>query len=319
MELCVPIIAEYMNYYFKRPMLLVVLVLLFSCNKEGKPLELDTFMSVDVRVYHPDTSVYHIINLGGQEVKKGAQYISGSGTTYIGQIQTTYRDSAELDIKLIKTQENSKFEYKKKTGFSFINNYLLFQTCTDATPILINIGEGEKTEPPPAGDSIKLRFFFSNNDKLINPNPSQGKLIRRMRLQIFTFTNNSNINLPPPAASFIAVYNAVDFDMCDFSPYVTLAKNKHYGFRVRDISPGVSSAASANLVQQLLIGDVQLVNDDAGVSSWDFKRGKIFVDREPTSRFQTIRIKTSDILYVDAAGNDVTERSINGLFTVGLK
>jgi hypothetical protein len=226
-----------------------------------------------------------------------------------------------LSVLLVKSS-GASLDFRDTVKFTNLNDLFLFQTCPASAPLLIDKTKGETEEPLPIGDSVKVRFFFSANDYIKNPNPGYtNKLVKRMRLQVYTFTEASNPNNPPPASSFTPVISAVDFNECGLSEYITLAKNKKYGFRVRDISAGIPSSASANLVQQLLPdNDIQIVNNpETGFSEWDFKRGKIFISSvNEDDKYQTLRIKLSNIAYQDRDGNDANETTYNAQFVLGL-
>ena len=270
--------------------------ILASCRK-GERIDQESYMRVALGAYHPDTSVFAQVKINGEILTNSQQFHGDEPFNIFLQYGTvTHHDSALLDVLLVKGS-GASMVYRDTVKFANLNDLFLFQTCPESTPFLIDRRKGEMEAPLPANDSVKLRFFYSSGDKIKNPNAGYtDKIIRRMRLQVYTFTEAANPNNPPPASSFISVVNALDFDECGLSNYVTLAKNKKYGFRLRDISPGIPSSASANLVQQLLPDtDIQIVNNPStGFSEWDFKRGKIFIaSDDPEDKFQTLRIKRS--------------------------
>lgn len=279
-------------------------------------------MRVMLGAYHPDTSVFAQVKINGDVLTNSQQYHGDEPFNIFLQHGTTqYRDSGLLDVLLVKSS-GASLTFSDTVKFKNLNDLFLFQTCPASTPMLIDKNKGEMEAPLPANDSVKVRFFYSSGDRFKNPNTGYtDRLIKRMRLQVFTFTEAANPNNPPPASSFISVVNALDFDECGLSDYITLAKNKKYGFRVRDISAGIPSSASANLVQQLLAdNDIQIVNNPTtGLSEWDFKKGKIFISAENVDdKYQTLRVKRSAIDYQDRSGTDLRETSLNALFVLGL-
>ncbi|MDX1955323.1 MAG: hypothetical protein SFU20_07285 [Chitinophagaceae bacterium] len=303
--------------------LLLILLTALACQK-GDAVDQGNFMKVKLTVYHPDTAVYSNVSIGEDNLANTQVYYTDNEVydVFLSKNWTSFQDSAQFRVKLTKTTNGNSLLYDSRIKFRNANDFLLFQTCPGTDPLFIDKTVGDATEVPlPTNDSIKVRFFFSTNDMISNPNTGYvGRLLSRMRLQIFTFTPNANPNLPPASSSFVTVYSALDFNACGLSDYITLARNKKYGVRIRDISPGIPGSAAANLVQQLLAdADIQIVNDpNTGLSDWDFKKGKINLSADANHKFQTIRIKRSSISFTDRNGNDGTESSYNGQFILGL-
>lgn len=307
----------------KYSMLVALGLTLISCQK-GNPIDQGKFMKVRLSAYHPDTAVYSSVSIANESLVNGQEYSTDLEVydVFLAKNWTLFQDSAQLQVKLTKTTNGNSLSFNNKIRFRNSNDLLLFQTCPGSDPILIDRTVGDESAVPlPTNDSIRVRFFFSTNDQISNPNTGySGRMLSRMRLQVFTFTPNPNPNIPPSSSSFITVYSAVDFNSCGLSEYITLARNRMYGVRIRDISPGIPGSASANLVQQLLAdNDIQLVTDPGtGLTNWDFKKGKLFLSNAPDHKFQTLRIKRTAIGYTDRNGNDGTEISLNGLFILGL-
>jgi len=303
--------------------LAVFMLIIVSCQK-GKEVDQGSYMKLNLAVYHPDTSVYSQVTINGDRLTDAQGFGTDANlyNLFLQKNWTLFQDSARLQVRLTKTTAGDSLNIDDTIRFSNANDLILFQTCPGTDPILIDRKIGEASEIPiPTGDSVRVRFFFSTNDKIANPNAGYvGRLLSRMRLQLYTFTPNANPNLPPAASSFVLVNNAVDFNSCGLSEYVTLARNKNYGFRLRDISPGIPGSAAANLVQQLLPdNDIMVVtNPFTGNQEWDFKRGKIFISPATDNKYQTIRIKFSTISFTDRNGNDTNETAINGQFILGL-
>lgn len=309
-----------MQIVSRQPSFLLLLLLVLAACQKGESIDQGKYMRLTLGIYHPDTSVFGQVKINGEMLTNSQQYHGDEPFNLFLQYNTTqYRDSALLDVLMVKSS-GASLKFQDTVQFRNVNNFFLFQTCPDSDPILINRDSGESQAPLPSPDSVKVRFFFSTSDKISNPNPGYtGRLLHRMRVQVYTFTPSANPNNPPASSSFIPVISAVDFNECGLSEYITLAKNKKYGFRLRDISTGIPSSASANLVQQLLpANDIQLIPDPAtGFADWDFKRGKIFINKDG-EKLQTLRVKRSPVAYFDINGNDYTEISYNASFVIGM-
>jgi len=304
------------NLYLICSIGVLIIIVLFGCTK-GSISPQETFMRTTISYYHSDSSVYTKASINNISLLDRSSYSFDDQVNSFDLVSNRI-DSGVLDINILKTKSGNNLTIRRNVRFTDnINRFILLQTCPNQAGELL-LPYDTVTVPAPS-DSVKVRFFFSNNDFITNPNAGfTNRRLTRMRLQIFTFTSNPNPNLPPLASTFSLVINNVDFNSCGYSPYITLARNKKYGFRVRDISSGVPTASS--LVQNLSIDDVAQVFDANGNTEWDFKKGAISTAefKDIKKKFLTFRVRRNRIQFENSAGNITSESSLNGQFIVGL-
>ncbi|KIC93561.1 hypothetical protein [Flavihumibacter solisilvae] len=248
-----------------------------SCRR-GEIVPVDRSMLFSLDLFITDTSVYQAVELNGTSLLAKANQINGSYANILyeaGGIPRPEGKLAFLQAHIIKKNQPN-IEYSDSIPLTNVNDYLLLQLDPKKPPVLVNKKTESQDYPSIPGDSVGVRFFFNDADRMVNPHNDNSK-VGAVDLQLYTLGEDQSGMPVPKKWTLIKGIKANQL-----SRFFLFKKGEIAGFDLLDANPDLE--------------DDQRLLQRASFDEYDyFIDGRIEVaDPRVSGRYQTLRIQRTD-------------------------
>lgn len=254
--------------------------LLHAC-KKGEPLEVQSYMRINLEAFYTDTSLYYQVKLD-DKILREESIVGGNSVTTLLAKDVEFITSGRLVVKVIK-KNNAVLLLDTTIFFTNFNEYLLVQLDPKKSATLVNKQTETVTLEKPGTDSIKARFYYNGSDEI----KRNGVLLTKIDLQLYSYPADelfSRAPNPPLLKTEGRLRNISSGILSDYFSLAAVDKNKKKLAYVFDIYPPSSTAATLPLYKKKF-------DDTDGYTGGNLSLG------DGTSIFSTVRVAKLDATY----------------------
>jgi hypothetical protein len=220
----------------------VTVFFLHACEK-GTPLEIQSYMRLNLEAFYTDTSLYYQVKLNDKIVNERSA-IGGNKLELLAGKDLEFVTSGRLVVTVVK-KNSPNLVLDTTIFFTNFNELLLVQLDPTKKATLINKKTETVTLPKPGLDSVKVRFYYN-----IRRN---GILLTNIDLQLYSYPIDSlfsNLDKPPFLTNEGRLRNVSRDVVNDYiSVRYTNKDGKKLGY-VFDIYPPSSTATTLPLYKK---------------------------------------------------------------------
>lgn len=265
-----------MNRKFLPVTIVGLLTLLFSIScRRGEIVPVDRSMLFSLDLFITDTSVYQAVELNGTSLAARANLVNGSYSNIFfeaGGIPRPAGKRALLKAHIIK-KNPPNIEFSDSIPLANVNDYLLMQLDPRKPPVLVNKKTESEDYPAVPKDSVGVRFFFNDADRMVNPLNGNSK-VSTVDLQLYTL-GEDRWGMPVPVKWKVIRGIRVN----QLSRYFIFKAGEVAGFDLLDADPDLED--DKRLLQTISFDEYDY-----------FINGRLeVVDPRVQGRYQTLRIQ----------------------------
>ncbi len=160
-------------------------VFLLQACKKGEPVEVQSYMRLNLEAFYTDTSLFFQVKLNDQIIAEQTAVGGNKIETLVGK-DLPFVTKGHLVVTVIK-KSGPNVVFDSTIFFTNFNELLLVQLDPTKKPTYINKQTETATLPEPGKDSVRVRFYYNSTDNIRR----NGVLLSNIDLQLFSYPIDS--------------------------------------------------------------------------------------------------------------------------------